>query len=174
MWLLSKWRQAMPRVGNPVHHTRAMIEAFCTPGRDALADCLLATRGKEPPDWDAGIYVSTSQSTGFYADIFEFWVRALHCFVEDTQLGSLFHSVVPDLLCQEMPPSIFRDRCLSLLHARKADAAFIERQSFPQTRIELEDRRFDSAWLIIDRPDFRSAVAQTEGEFLAFFVTMAG
>ena len=165
-----KRRSFRPEVDDPIGYVRNQIRSFRLPGRDAVEEVLLAAP-TQPPVWDAGIFVSTAQSERFYADIFEFWVRAMNCFVEDLWVGKLFHDVMPDLIVHEMPNSEFRDEFRSLLSGRIRDPAFEERQAYASTRIELERRSFGKAWLMVNRPDIRSAVAESDGEFVAYFVT---
>ena len=172
MWSFLKRRSVLPRVDDPVGYVRKQIRSFRLPRRDALTEVLLASPTIQPPAWDAGIYVSTAQSERFYADIFEFWVRAMNCFVEDLWVGKLFHDVTGDLIVREMPSAEFRDEFYSLLCGRERDSGFEERQSYTETRIELEGRTFGKAWLMVDRPDVRSAVAESDGEFVAYFGVM--
>jgi hypothetical protein len=174
MWSLLKRRSPLPKVDDPVAYVRNQIRSFRLPGRDALTEILLTAPTAQPPAWDAGIYVSTQQSERFYADILEFWVRAFYCATEDLSLGKLFHDVIPDLIVRDMPSDEFRDEFHSLLCSRVCDSGFEERQSDTETRIDLEGRRIGKAWLMLDRPDIRSAVAESDGEFVAYFGVMRG
>lgn len=172
MWSFLKRRTPLPRVDDPVSYVREQIRSFQLPGSDALSEVLLTAPTAQPPAWDAGIYVSTQQSERFYADILEFWVRAFYCAVEDLRLGSLFVDVAPDVLVRAIPSTEFHDEFHSLLCARPLDATSEEYQSYTLTRIQLEGRRIGKAWLMLDRPDIRSAVAESDGEFVAYFGVM--
>jgi hypothetical protein len=155
---------------DPRRYIQKMIEDFRIPGRDALAECLLAAPGEYPPVWDSAIFLSTEQSKGFYSDIFQFWVRAFFCFVEDTRTGSMFHDIIPFIVCREISSEEFRRHFFELLHERRADESFTERQAYPETRVELEKRSFWHPYIVLERPNIKSSVAYSDGEYVTYFV----
>ncbi len=71
-----------------------------------------------------------------------------------------------------MPAAEFRHEFHSLLCGRARDPAFEEGQVCALTRIELEGRTFGRARLMLDRPDIRSAVAESDREYVAVFGVM--
>jgi hypothetical protein len=156
---------------DPKRYIQNLIANFKIPGRDALMECLLTLPGTQVPNWDSAVILSTGQSKNFYTDIFQFWVRAFFCFVEDTQDGSLFRDMIPFIVCRKISTKEFKQNYLSLLKQRIQDEAFLERQKYPKTYIELEKRSFSDTYAVINHSNFKSSVASSEGEFATFFVT---
>jgi hypothetical protein len=149
-----------------------MIDGFRIPHGDALEECLLFNQGTEPSVIDAAIFISTKQSESFYSDILQFWVRAFFCFVEDMRLGTFFRDAATLVECEEISVEEFRDSYLGLIDARSPDSHFAERQQYPESRMELYNRSFFQAYVVLDRPTIKSAVAASDGEFVAYFQTV--
>jgi hypothetical protein len=154
----------------PTQYIQKMIQEFKIPGHDAITECLLAAPGKQAPIWDSAILISTGQAKHFYTDIFQFWVRAFFCFVEDIQAGPLFDSVIPSIDCRPISPEEFQHDYVALIRQRNMDPSFIESQQYPQTFVELEKRTFKEPYTVLHRPDIKSAVTHSNGEYLAYFV----
>ena len=155
---------------NPTEYVRKMMTGFSVPRSDALAGCLLAVPSRRPT-WDAGIYISTQQSNEFYRDIFEFWVRALFCFVEDAYLGDAFQKAIPVVQCTNISATAFSTQYYSLLDQRLADEGFRESQQYPQTYIELRNRKFTKCVRMVGTLiRLKSDVSHSDGEFVSYFV----
>jgi hypothetical protein len=84
-----------------------------------------------------------------------------------------------------IPRSDALDECLLLRQSGEntvIDAAILisSKQSegfykqYPESRIELENRTFSQAYVILDRPNIKSAVASSDGEYVAYFQTVPG
>jgi hypothetical protein len=160
------------KANRPTREIRELIEHFQIPQSDALVECLLSIRDDGKSVIDAGIFISAKQSEDFYRDIFHFWVRAFFCFVEDISLGSFFKDIAPFVACKEISPAQFKHAYLDLIDNRTQDSNFAERQRYPQTRVELRNRTFDQCYKILDRPNIKSAVASSEGEYITYFHTV--
>jgi hypothetical protein len=153
------------------HYIQKMISNFKTPQKDALSECILGTKGTKNPTWDSGIFISIKQSEKYYSDIYQFWVRAFFCFIEDVQKGALFKQVVPSITCNEVSSEYFEYEYHKLLQQSIKTSTFIEHQNYPDTYVEVEKRKFTSAHIILSRLDIKSAVANSDGEFVAYFIT---
>jgi len=160
------------KADHPTQDIRKMIENFRIPSTDALAECWLSIPNDQQRIIDAGIFISTKQSEGFYSDIFHFWVRAFFFFVEDMNLGIFFQDAIPLIECKEISTSEFRNNYFALFEKRKPGFFFIENQQNPQTYIEINNRTFSKAYIVLDRPNIKSAVASSDGEYVAYFQTM--
>jgi hypothetical protein len=167
----SKMAKARPfmRSADAKKYVQRMITEFRLPGRDALSECILGTPHKPHPIWDSAIVISTEQTTAFYSDMFQFWVRALYSFTEDVRAGSLFQNVSRIINCQPITPQEFRINYFDLLNNRVQDEAFKERQRYPKTYLELEKRSFENPIAVLNQSDIRSAVAESDGEYIAYF-----
>lgn len=159
-------------VDDPTRKIREMIADFRIPQSDALEECLLFDRSEHRSVIDAGIFISTRQSDRYYSDIFQFWVRAFFCFVEDLWLGGFFDLAAAWVDCRQITSEEFRTAYLELIHSRTPDERFAEIQVNPKLRIELENRTFFEAYVVLDRPNIRSAVAASDGEYVAYFQTV--
>jgi hypothetical protein len=144
-----------------------MLQQFQMPGKDCMTECMLSPDEQAP--WDSGVFVSTRQSEGFYTDIFQFWVRTLFCFFEEIRHNSSMNSVAPFVICKQMLPIGFERNLIALLHQHIASETHRERQSFPESFIELEKRTFSESYAVLDCPDLESAVAESDGEYIAYF-----
>ena len=153
----------------PVDYMRNLINEFQIPNEDKIIECLLIDKSSQEPIWDAGVFISDEQAGKFYSDIFHFWVRSFFCFVEDLWLGSMLQDRAPDIICTPISPDEFRIHYLKLLHERCLSPDFIETQEFPGTYTELEKRSFTNAYIILDLPNIKSSVANSDGEYLAYF-----
>jgi hypothetical protein len=149
---------------------RKQIKTFKLPGKDALAECLLALSSEKEPVWDAAIFVSLRGYENYYPDIFHFWVRAFYSFLEATRNGKVFHQLDSSITCRQISPEDFRRNYMALLMQRIQDPYFLEQQAFSQTKIELENRTFSTSYVIVDRPDIKSSVAQSGKDYVAYFV----
>ena len=143
-----------------------MIDEFKIPPNDKIVECLLASPEK---NWNAGLFISTGQAEGFYSDEFHFWVRAFYCFVEDTARGALFSDAARYVSCKEVPVDNFRNEYIRLFKSGTPADSFLEAQSFPQSRIEFIHRSFERAYSVLDCPHIKSALALSEGEYVAYF-----
>jgi len=141
---------------------------------DAFLYCDLGILHTNPIIWDARIYISTQQSTNYYADIFHFWVRSFYDFCGDMRLGSLFTESASSALCKENSIEEFQTAYYSLLHNHIKDEYFQECQAYPQSYIEIDKRTFSQAYIVLDRPDIKSAVASSDGEYVAYFQIIPG
>lgn len=152
---MNKWTQ----------YIRQMLAEFEIPGSDALIECHLALPGQV---WDSAIFISTDRRR-LYRDKFHFWVRTFFCFVECRD-GKLFRGVIPIVDCRDLSAQEFKRDYLGLLRRRMPDSHFAECQKFVATRTELKQRSFANPHVIVNRPNFKSAVANSDGEYLAYFV----
>jgi hypothetical protein len=147
-----------------------MMRKFELPGNELLSECLLGSKDGVETSWDAAIIVSTGQAKAFYADMFQFWVRAFYFFTEDVEAGSMFMEVIPEVGCKSISNEEFQRDYFGLLRSRIQSPEFLEGQAFPGTYVELEKRSFSEAFTIIDSPNLKSGVARSNGEFVAYFV----
>jgi hypothetical protein len=159
-------------VDHPTAKIRKMIEDFRIPRSDAILDCRLLDRSQGRSVADSCVFFSTKQSEHYYSDIFHFWVRAFFCFAEDMWLGTFFEEAAALVDCRQMAPAQFEASYLELIHSRTLDSNFVEMQSDPRLRIELEKRTFSEAYVVLDQPTIKSAVAASDGEFVAYFRTV--
>lgn len=155
---------------DPTRYIKEMISNFKIPIEDALAECLFAESEKRQPEWSSAIFVSTRQLENFYSDIFQFWVRAFFCFVEDIQAGSLFIDAIPFIRCKKIYIDDFMQNYFSILHQKSADKLFVEQQAYHKTYIELEKRSFSDPYVVLIHPSIKSSIAYSNGEYVAFFM----
>jgi len=163
---------ALVSIDHPEQYVRKLISTFQVPRHDALVECYLRVPDVQRPIWDSAIFVSTKQSEHFYSDIFHFWVRAFFFFVEDSLLGTMFQEMAPYIECKKISAEEFQRRYLMLLNQRVPEESFIEAQRFHDTYTELEKRSFSSAYVMLDRPNIKSSVANSDGEYVAYFQTV--
>ena len=155
----------------PTLYIREMIQHFRMPGQDYMTECMFS------PDkncvWDSGVFISTNQSKGFYTDVFQFWVRAYFCFCEhffEKMVGDLtFQSAETQVNCQQIPTVEFVSGLLKLVKQHLADMGNREADSFPESFSSLQERSFSNAFLVLDSSDIQSSVAESDGEFIAYF-----
>lgn len=159
------------KIHYPDLYIRKMMEELRIPPDETLDRCLLSSQIGNKIIIDAEILISNRQSEKFYADIFHFWVRAFFFFTEDMWLGSLFKDSLPFIACKKISVEKFSADYYSLLHSRIKDKLFQESQSVPQSYVEIDTRTFSEAYAILDCDSIKSAVALSEGEYVAYFET---
>jgi hypothetical protein len=155
------------KVKDPSLYIRAMIQEFRLPGKDCMTECMFTP--DEHTVWDSGVFTSTCQSELFYTDIFQFWVRALFCFSEEMADHFLFQSVAPLIACRQIPPKEFERNLLALVHQHMADKSHREMESFSESYTELQKCSFSDSYVVLNGPDVESSVAESGGEYIAYF-----
>jgi hypothetical protein len=162
----------LKEINHPEQYIRKMMEEFQIPSGDALDRCSLSSQIGQKLVIDAEILISNRQSEQFYTDIFHFWVRAFFFFTEDMWLGPLFDEVIPFIGCKKISVEKFSEDYHWLLNSRIKDDHFQECQARPQSYVEIDKRTFSEAYMILDRNSIKSAVAESDGEYVAYFQTV--
>lgn len=155
----------MNRLEETSLRVKNMIEEFQFPWHDAMHEVMLIRRKSGQAIADTGIFISANQSENYYSDIFQFWVRAFFCFVENTGLDDNFKQAIPNIDCIDIANERFEKEYKELIseHVPETNAQF--------TLAELEKRKFGKAYMVLNTADFKSAVAESDGEYLAYFKT---
>jgi hypothetical protein len=151
---------------DPSIYIREMIEQFQMPGKDWMNACLYSP-GKSLL-YDSEVFISTRQSENFYKDIFQFWVRALFCFSEDMSDRLLFMPIAPLVACRQITPKEFQESLHGLIDHHIEDQTRRE-AGYPEFHIEIKKRSFSRSYSVLNHPDLESSVAESEGEFIAYF-----
>jgi hypothetical protein len=151
----------------PTIYIREMLQNFQMPGTDAMLECMFSP--DENSLWDSGVFISISQSQGFYKDIFQFWVRALFCFFEGMADNTLLQSVAPFVACKEISPKEFEQKLLTLVRQHVVDKHNREKESFSVSQIELQKRLYQKSYFVLGGSDIESSVAESDGEYIAYF-----
>ena len=156
---------------NPSIYIREMIEQFQMPGKDWMNECLYSP-GKSLL-YDSEVFISTRQSASFYKDIFQFWVRALFCFSEDMSDSLLFMPITPFVACRQITPNEFRNSLHALIDHHIEDQTRRE-AGYPEFHVEIKKRLFSNSYSVVSYPDLESSVAESDGEFVAYFHRIKG
>lgn len=145
-------------------HVKKMLEEFQGSWEDALHEVMLSPRGNPLTIPDTGIFISTKQSENYYSDIFQFWVRAFFCFGENTGLWDVYEGANSNINCIDISADRFEKEYKDLL------TRYVPPTFWPSI-VELENRTFNKAYLVLDTAVIKSAVAESDGEYLAYFET---
>jgi hypothetical protein len=152
-----------------VDYIKNLIQNFKIPQQDALQCCSFSSERNGKTIWHSAIYVSMDAEPDFYDNIFEFWVRAYFCFVEDFVLGYVFLEYANKVKCTSISKKNFKEQYSKVLNSGTPETSFSERQMYAETYVELEKRDFSDAYEMINTPYLKSYTAYSDGNYMAFF-----
>ena len=118
--------------------------------------------------WDSGIFISLRTADGFYTDIFQFWVRALFCFCENTSSKLSFRTITPSIDCRPIPPQEFKQYLLSLVQTHIPNMQG-EIDLSPISIAQLQKRTYSQTYLIGNNHGVETGVCESDWVYLAYF-----
>jgi hypothetical protein len=84
-------------------------------------------------------------------------------------LGVVFLNYSKKLTCRRDSNNGFVEGYLQILKYDIPDEYFMERQAFPETYVELEKRDFSGSYEMLNTPELKSYVANSNGSYVAYF-----